>query len=411
MKKLLSAVLVFCMVIPTTISAKTVQITMDSDKAYVSDEHIMEASLDSAAYIKDDITMVPISFITNEFGVEIKWHHDTKQVEIIKEDKTILLTIGDKNAYITSGGETTLAELISEPVIVNDRTMVPLRFVTENLGNTVDYIAPTRQVLITDEEPATVVGNVPIYKSMFRAYALLNWYYYDYYGRELFYKTVYSNLVNAAAVSAQWGIIDPNFTINPDDLKSVTDVSDGEWALSGILSADVVRLLNITGMKSSAYDMLKKSVTDESREEYYKANYVCAKHILIPKSEKSKAESVLKKALKGEDFDALVKTYGQDPGMINSPEGYVFTYGEMVQEFETAAFSLKEGEISGLVETAYGYHIIKKLPLPVISEETAYNVTDAIVNQVFGVMETQSSVVNNITEQELFEYLDNTTQG
>ena len=49
----------------------------------------------------------------------------------------------------------------------------------------------------------------------------------------------------------------------------------------------------------------------------------------------------------------------EDPGIKDYPNGYTFGRGEMVSEFEECAFSLKEGEISEIIETNYGYHIIK----------------------------------------------------
>ena len=78
---------------------------------------------------------------------------------------------------------------------------------------------------------------------------------------------------------------------------------------------------------------------------------------------KKLADEITKRARDGEDFYSLVEAYGEDPGMYNNPEGYLFTYGAMVPEFEEASFKLKVGEISDPVETTYGYHIIKKLPL------------------------------------------------
>ncbi len=109
----------------------------------------------------------------------------------------------------------------------------------------------------------------------------------------------------------------------------------------------------------------------------YKTDYVVAKHILILKEDESSssetsetedsglilARQVLDKARSGEDFDALISKYNSDPGMQENPDGYLFTYGYMVEEFETAAFALEDGEISDVVETSYGYHIIKKMPL------------------------------------------------
>ena len=70
---------------------------------------------------------------------------------------------------------------------------------------------------------------------------------------------------------------------------------------------------------------------------------------------------MLEKARAGEDFNALMVEYNEDPG--EPEEGYYFPAGVMVQEFEDASFALKDGEISDIVETSYGYHIIKRLPM------------------------------------------------
>jgi len=55
--------------------------------------------------------------------------------------------------------------------------------------------------------------------------------------------------------------------------------------------------------------------------------------------------------------------------MLQNPDGYVFTKGEMVEAFESESFNLKEGAISKPVKSEFGYHIILRLPLPEISEE------------------------------------------
>ena len=74
---------------------------------------------------------------------------------------------------------------------------------------------------------------------------------------------------------------------------------------------------------------------------------------------RKKAEEVLAKARKGEDFAALAKQYSEDPGSKDKGGEYTFGRGQMVPEYEKAAFALKPGEISDLVETPFGYHIIK----------------------------------------------------
>jgi peptidyl-prolyl cis-trans isomerase C len=80
------------------------------------------------------------------------------------------------------------------------------------------------------------------------------------------------------------------------------------------------------------------------------------------KSEKEKlARAIKARADKGEDFARLVKQYSDDPGSKDKGGEYTFPRHQMVPEFEAAAFSLKTNQISDIVETQYGYHIIKGL--------------------------------------------------
>jgi len=71
------------------------------------------------------------------------------------------------------------------------------------------------------------------------------------------------------------------------------------------------------------------------------------------------AEDLLKRARAGEDFAKLAKQYSDDPGSKDKGGEYQFPRGQMVPEFEAAAFSLKTNEVSDIVTTQYGYHIIK----------------------------------------------------
>lgn len=134
---------------------------------------------------------------------------------------------------------------------------------------------------------------------------------------------------------------------------------------SNRLSDEVFARLTVTNeLVTLLTDHFAANISPEAVSQYAKSNgYVCASHILISK-DKDNAYKTIKeietKLKNGEDFDILADKYGEDPGMKNRPDGYVFTKGFMVKEFEDAVFALKEGQISGVVTTDYGYHIIRR---------------------------------------------------
>lgn len=76
-------------------------------------------------------------------------------------------------------------------------------------------------------------------------------------------------------------------------------------------------------------------------------------------AKKKELEGILKRARAGEDFGKLAKEYSEDPGSKDRGGVYTFSRGQMVPAFEAAAFSLKTNQISDIVTTPYGYHIIK----------------------------------------------------
>lgn len=72
--------------------------------------------------------------------------------------------------------------------------------------------------------------------------------------------------------------------------------------------------------------------------------------------------SLAERAQNGEDFEALVREYNEDTYM-DPHDGYYFTRGERLEEFEKAAWALEEGQVSDVVTSDLGYHVICRLPM------------------------------------------------
>ena len=88
------------------------------------------------------------------------------------------------------------------------------------------------------------------------------------------------------------------------------------------------------------------------------AKKIRASHILVDKH--SQALKVLEELKSGEDFKALARRHSTCPSGKRGGDLGFFGRGQMVREFERAAYALKEGEVSEPVKTQFGYHIIKK---------------------------------------------------
>ena len=121
----------------------------------------------------------------------------------------------------------------------------------------------------------------------------------------------------------------------------------------------------------------KLAVTDEETRSFYdnnphyfeKPEQVRASHILIKMAEdddeekkaaaKQKIEEIQEKIQAGEDFERLARTYSEGPSRTQGGDLGYFDRRKMVKPFSDAAFRLQPGEVSPIVKTRFGYHIIK----------------------------------------------------
>ena len=128
---------------------------------------------------------------------------------------------------------------------------------------------------------------------------------------------------------------------------------------------------------------------NNNMEQYTTPEQVRASHILL-KTEgkddaavKAKAEDVLKQARGGADFAELAKKYSEDEGSAkNGGDLDYFGRGRMVPEFDQTVFAMQPGQISDLVKTQYGYHIIKLVDKKTATTRSLQEVRQQIVDQL-----------------------------
>lgn len=150
----------------------------------------------------------------------------------------------------------------------------------------------------------------------------------------------------------------------------------------GLTSKIYEKQLENSYYRANLVELLTQDVDEQQAKEYFKNNIARVKHILILSTDmntgenlsgdeaiaaRTKADELLERAKGGEDFDKLVAEHSEDPGSTSQPDGYYLgkgfilgSEGGMVPEFETASLELEVGEVSDIVETRYGYHIIKR---------------------------------------------------
>lgn len=149
---------------------------------------------------------------------------------------------------------------------------------------------------------------------------------------------------------------------------------------------------------NNLYGEIGQALSDEQCAAMVEGDgYLMAKHILlqtqtknengetVEMSEEEKAEKYaklegLKEQLEAADaeeraklFDELMLEYSEDPGSTNSPEGYLFQEGDMVTEFYEGTLALEEYEISEIVTTSYGYHLIERIPINYDAMPSSYS--------------------------------------
>lgn len=309
-----------------------------------------------------------------------------------------------------------------ENILYNDTTYVPLRKVAEMLGKNVKWDDATKTADICDKDEneivffGEVVGTVNgknIYKDQLDMYIQL---------ASTSAQNVESGDVEKKAKESL--VFDETIIKVANDLGIVIDNEfyDKYNAYVEQMNAqygDFNQLLSAVGYTSKSYqhvqeiEYLKSKIIEKNKELYapkgdelskfyeenkeeFKYDGLVAKHILFStqnedgtekttsqiKAIERKANETYAKINKGADFDKLMNELSEDPGLAAYPDGYTFTKGEMVEEFEETAYSLNVGEVSKPVKSQFGYHIIKLIDKIEYFDITNSSVIDYINSQI-----------------------------
>ena len=194
--------------------------------------------------------------------------------------------------------------------------------------------------------------------------------------------------------------------VTPDELRKSYETNKPIYQVPekrdlGIVIIDQAKLEQT--IQPTDADLLR--VYTENKDSYRLPERVNVRHILLktndkdPKSDatvKAKADDLVKqlRAAKGANFAEMAKKYSDDPGSKDKGGEYDgVVHGQMVPEFDKAAFSLKVGEISDPVKTTYGYHILQVLA----HEQPQLKPFDEVKAQL--AVEYKKQRINDLTQQ------------
>lgn len=150
-------------------AASTAEMKKDADVVMVfvigSSSYTVNGELmvmDVSPTIIEGRTLLPIRFAATPLGAEVGWNEADRKVTVALGATEIELWIGQSNALVNGNTVPIDADNPNvKPLILNDRTMLPLRFVTENLGCGVGWDEATQKVTITNAGAAADTGSIP----------------------------------------------------------------------------------------------------------------------------------------------------------------------------------------------------------------------------------------------------------
>lgn len=315
----------------------------------------------------------------------------------------------------------------TEPAIEADLSMDVLSFASETLAGAENVLTVNGEAIPASLFAYWLAFSCSYFESMY--------YYYGYTVKDFA-----SYIMNdACSMAAYYALLDQKATelgcpLTDDQLNAIHEEmdTDGEehanrQTMYGLTHEDLMFIYSVSDLYDNVQKVVVPSVTVEDLN-----NYVYhVKHILVSTKDDAGAdlegEALEEKTALANDilaqlqacatqeeleslFDELMNEYSEDgrdaEGNLGAPNGYTAVPGDMVAEFENASFALKPGELSGLVKSTYGYHIILRGEVEDIesySEDCAGYMMDEVVNTWMSEAEiVPGEVLNNVDVAEFY---------
>lgn len=211
-------------------------------------------SLPMDPIIIDGRTMVPVREVFEAMGSTVKWHSETSQAEIVRGTDSILVKIGSRNTYL-NGNLIKIDDDQPYPMLIGYsqavvKTMVPVRFIAENLNYNVEWKADTRRIYISNKSSSGVSEDKDILEDGYGEFSKITVnsdYEYDY----VYIKTKYG--------------ISPKISRYVEPERLVLDFKDARFTLgSGSVDIDgncfsKVRYANHDGSARVVLDLTEKN--------------------------------------------------------------------------------------------------------------------------------------------------------
>lgn len=216
-------------------------------------------------------------------------------------------------------------------------------------------------------------------------------------GRELLYQESMKMgiAVKSGDVDARFESIKTGFTGEIEFQSTLAEMDLTEETLKIQIRRGMARRQFIDSRiapKVTVTEKETRSFYDQNPQYFVKPESVQASHILmkvLPNADEMqknaalrRIEAIRERSSGGEDFAALARSYSQGPSADNGGDLGYFGRGQMVKSFEDVAFALKPGEVSGVVQTEYGYHLIRVADKQPESVYTYDETKDAIVQDL-----------------------------